>query len=78
MAKKEWTAETLNRAFNGHDAALRSMAAYSPDVQGVMMDIDPKTDEPFGRVVLAKNGATKPSDIPAKLGGLKFKAEYNR
>lgn len=54
------------------------MARFSPDVQGVMMDIDAKTDEPFGRVVLAKNGATKPSDIPAQLGGLKFKAEYNR
>lgn len=78
MAKKQWTAAALEQAFNAHDAALRGMARFSPDVQGVMMDIDPKTDEPFGRVVLAKNGATKPSDVPAQVGGLKFKAEYNR
>lgn len=76
--KKEWSLAELNPVFNKHDAAMRQMMAYSPDVQGVMLDIDKKTNEPFGRVVLSKTGATKPSDIPATFGGFAFKAEYNR
>lgn len=76
--KKEWSLSELNAVFNKHDAAMRQMMTYSPDVQGVMLDIDPKTNEPFGRVVLSKTGATKPADIPASFGGFTFKAEYNR
>ena len=76
--KKEWSLAELNAVFNKHDAAMRQMMSYTPDVQGVMLDIDKKTNEPFGRVVLSKTGSTKPADIPATFGGFAFKAEYNR
>lgn len=62
--KKEWSIPELNAVFNKHDAAMRQMMGYSADVQGVMLDIDPKTNEPFGRVVLSKTGSTNPPIFP--------------
>jgi hypothetical protein len=76
MAKrKEWTAGELDAAFAPHTAALKQVATF-PGVQGVMFDIDQKSNMPCARVVMAKGGNA--NDIPKQVGGLPLKVEFTR
>ncbi len=76
MAKaKIWTAGELDAVFAKHAAALQVVAA-TPDCQGVMFDIDPKTNQPCARVVM-KKGSKFISEIPASANGLPLKVETN-
>jgi hypothetical protein len=77
MAKpKEWTLGELDAVFAKHTAALKQVSAF-PDVQGVLFDVDKKSNRPCARVVMAK-GSKFARDIPAQVGDLPLKVEYNR
>jgi hypothetical protein len=77
MAKrKEWTLGELDAVFAKYTAALQQIGA-TPDVQGVMFDIDAKTNTPCARVVMAKNSAYA-REIPPRVGELPIKVEFRR
>ena len=77
MAKRrEWTLGELDAVFAKHTAALKQIAA-TPDVQGVMFDVDGKTNVPCARVVM-KKGSAYAREIPPQVGELPIKVEFNR
>ena len=77
MAKpKSWTAGELEAIFGRNAAALQAVAA-TPDCQGVMFDIDKKTNQPCARVVM-KKGSKFAGQIPANAGEIPLKVESSR